>query len=48
MDEATRVKKHTPNVGTYLGVSKHREDLYRKYGFMTRKDADLFGGMVLF
>lgn len=48
LDEVARVKEYSPNVRTYLGASKNREDFYRQFGFMTRRDADLGEGMVLF
>lgn len=38
------------NVGirTYLGASKGKDSFYKKFGFITREDAGLGAGMVLF
>ncbi len=41
-------KKVNPNLRTYLGASKGKENFYEKFGFKTRSSADLGEGMVLF
>lgn len=41
-------KKVNPNIRTYLGASKGKEEFYEKFGFKTRSSADLGEGMVLF
>lgn len=41
-------KKINPNIRTYLGASKGKEEFYEKFGFKTRSNADLGEGMVLF
>jgi len=37
-----------PNIRTYLGASKGKEEFYEKFGFKTRSNADLGEGMILF
>jgi predicted GNAT family N-acyltransferase len=41
-------KMINPNIRTYLGASKNKEEFYKKFGFITRKEADLGEGMILF
>lgn len=41
-------KKINPNIRTYLGASKGKEEFYEKFGFKTRSSVDLGEGMVLF
>lgn len=41
-------KKVNPNIRTYLGASKGKEEFYEKFGFKTRSSVDLGEGMVLF
>ena len=41
-------KKINPAIRTYIGPSLGRESFYKKFGFKTRKEAGLGGGMVLF
>lgn len=41
-------KKVNPNIRTYLGASKGKEEFYERFGFKTRSNADLGEGMVLF
>ena len=40
-------KKTNPNIRVYLGASKGKEDYYKKFGFITRSNADLGEGMIL-
>lgn len=42
------LKKRNPEIRTYLGASKGKEKFYEKFGFLTREEADLGPGMVLF
>lgn len=37
-----------PNIRTYLGASKGKDDFYKKFGFKIRREVDLGEGMVLF
>lgn len=32
----------------YLGASSGKEEFYKKFGFVTRKEAGLGSGMILF
>lgn len=41
------LKKINPEIRTYLGSSKGKEEFYKKFGFITREDADLGAGMIL-
>lgn len=41
-------KKYSPDIRTYLGASKGKEGFYKNFGFITREEADLGPGMVLF
>ena len=40
-------KKVSPDIRVYLGASKGKEGFYKKFGFITRKEADLGEGMIL-
>ena len=40
-------KKTNPDIRVYLGASKGKEDFYKKFGFITRHDANLGEGMIL-
>lgn len=41
-------KKYSPDIRTYLGASKGKDLFYKKFGFVTREEAGLGAGMVLF
>lgn len=41
------LKKINPEIRTYLGASKGKEEFYKKFGFITREEADLGAGMIL-
>lgn len=41
-------KKDNPDIRTYLGASKGKDSFYKKFGFVTREEAGLGSGMVLF
>ena len=47
LEYVKEVKKFNPDLRVYLGASKNREKFYEKFGFITRKDADLGAGMIL-
>lgn len=36
-----------PNIRVYLGASKGKENFYKKFGFITRDEANLGKGMIL-
>lgn len=40
-------KKVNPNIRTYLGAAKGREEFYKKFGFITRPNEELGAGMIL-
>lgn len=40
-------KKLNPNIRTYLGASKGKEDFYKKFGFVSRPNDELGAGMIL-
>lgn len=40
-------KKVNPNIKTYLGASKGKEDFYKRFGFVSRPNEELGAGMVL-
>lgn len=41
-------KKDAPDLRTYLGASKGKDLFYKQFGFVTREEAGLGAGMVLF
>lgn len=47
LEEVKRLKSVSPNLRTYLGASKGKEGFYEKFGFVSRRDADLGEGMIL-
>ncbi len=40
-------KKVNPNIRTYLGASKGKENFYEKFGFISRPNEELGAGMIL-
>lgn len=40
-------KRINPEIRVYLGASKEKENFYKQFGFITRKEADLGEGMML-
>ena len=48
LNQIEEYKRVNPNIRTYLGASKGKEEFYKKFGFITRSEADLGEGMVLF
>lgn len=40
-------KKINPDIRVYLGASKGKENFYKQFGFITRKEANLGEGMIL-
>lgn len=47
LNEVKKLQSISPNIRTYLGASKGKEDFYKKFGFITRSEADLGNGMIL-
>ena len=47
LNKINELKKINPSLRVYLGASKNREDFYKKFGFVTRKEYDLGEGMIL-
>lgn len=47
LDKIKELQKENPDMRVYLGASKGKEDFYKKFGFISRKDAELGEGMIL-
>lgn len=47
MEKIEEIKLENPSLRVYLGASKGKEGFYRKFGFITREEADLGSGMIL-
>ena len=47
LDKVHQLKKINPDMRVYLGASKGKENFYKHFGFIERKDADLGAGMIL-
>ena len=47
LDKIKELKKANPDLLVYLGASKGKEGFYRKFGFISREEADLGAGMIL-
>ena len=47
LDKVHELKKINPDMIVYLGASKGKENFYKHFGFIERKDADLGAGMIL-
>ena len=47
MDKVHELQKINPDIRVYLGASKGKEDFYKRFGFIERKNADLGAGMIL-
>lgn len=48
INKVKEYKIANPSIRTYLGASSGKEEFYKRFGFVTRKDANLGEGMVLF
>lgn len=46
IEKIEAIKKENPDMRVYLGASKGKEDFYKKFGFIERKDAGLGAGMI--
>ena len=47
LEKIEEIKKENPCLRVYLGASKNKENFYKKFGFIERKDAGLGAGMIL-
>lgn len=47
LDKIHELQKVNPDLRTYLGASKGKEEFYKKCGFITREEANLGPGMIL-
>ena len=47
LEKIEEYKKNNPEIRAYLGASKGKESFYKKFGFITRQEADLGEGMIL-
>ncbi len=47
LDKIHELQKVNPDLRTYLGASKGKEEFYKKCGFITREEANLGAGMIL-
>lgn len=47
LDKIEDYRKIYPTLRVYLGASKNKERFYEKFGFISRKEADLGEGMIL-
>lgn len=47
LEKINELKKINSNIRVYLGASKGKEDFYKRFGFITRKEANLGAGMIL-
>lgn len=46
IEKIETIKRENPDMRVYLGASKGKEDFYKKFGFIERKDAGLGAGMI--
>lgn len=47
LKQVEEYKKINPNIRTYLGASKGKEDFYKEFGFISRPNEELGAGMIL-
>lgn len=47
LEKIASYQKINPNLRAYLGADLNKEDFYRRFGFITRKEANLGEGMIL-
>lgn len=47
MTKINEIQNQSPTLRVYLGASKGKEDFYKRFGFITRSEADLGEGMLL-
>lgn len=46
IEQIEKIKEINPDMRTYLGASKGKEEFYKKFGFVKREEADLGSGMI--
>ena len=47
LEKINKIREENPYVRVYLGASKGKEEFYKKFGFITREEANLGSGMIL-
>jgi len=47
LEKIDKIKSENPYVRVYLGASKGKEGFYKRFGFITREEANLGKGMIL-
>lgn len=47
LEKIDELKKINPNIRVYLGAAEGKEEFYKKFGFITRQEANLGAGMIL-
>ena len=47
LNKVKTLKKLNPNIRTYVGLSRGLEGFYKKFGFISREEAELGKGMIL-
>lgn len=47
LQKVNKIKEKNSYVRVYLGASKGKEEFYKKFGFITREEANLGKGMIL-
>ena len=47
LNKVKTLKKLNPNIRTYVGPSRGLEGFYKKFGFISREEAELGKGMIL-
>lgn len=48
IEKINEYKKVNPEIRTYLGASKGKENFYKKFGFISRPNEELGAGMILY
>lgn len=48
IEKINEYKKVNPEIRTYLGATKGKENFYEKFGFISRPNEDLGAGMILY
>lgn len=48
IEKINEYKKVNPEIRTYLGATKGKENFYKKFGFISRPNEELGAGMVLY
>ena len=48
IEKINEYKKVNPEIRTYLGATKGKENFYEKFGFISRPNEELGAGMILY